>query len=164
MQPALIEEIVDIRRHPEPSKMMEPVSSVTIGDLHGNALKLLYFLIREGVLSLADPNQYAAFVEIYCKSIDEITIQDIKAMRSIVNKSSVNNKIKVCLIGDEFADRGSNDYFTLLLLQRLNEGQVKLEITISNHGFEFIYAYESADFLTANHSRLCLLNQDQSMH
>ncbi|MBX9585837.1 MAG: hypothetical protein K2X50_01135 [Gammaproteobacteria bacterium] len=147
MQPVLIEEVVDLRDHPEPSKMVEAVSSVTIGDLHGNALKLLYFLIREGVLSLADPNQYAEFVEIYCKSIDEITIQDIKAMRSIVKKSSVNNTIKVCLIGDEFADRGSNDYFTLLLLKRLHEARVKLEINISNHGLEFIYAYESGDFL-----------------
>ena len=149
MQPILIEEIADLRQHPEPSKMVEAVSSVTIGDLHGNALKLLYFLIREGVLSLADLNHYTEFVETYYKSLDEITIKDIETMRSIVKKSSVNNKIKVCLIGDEFADRGSNDYFTILLLQRLHTGRVNLEINISNHGLDFIYAYESGDFLNS---------------
>lgn len=149
MRPVLIEEIVDLRHCPEPSIMTEAVSSVTIGDLHGNSLKLLYFLIREGVLSLAGPQQYTDYVKIYCKNIDELTIQDIEVMRSFVENSVVTNKIKVCLIGDEFADRGSNDYFTLLLLQRLHEGGVQFEINISNHGLEFIYAYESEDFLNS---------------
>jgi hypothetical protein len=149
MQPILIEENVDLRQYPDLSERVGAVSSVTLGDLHGNALKLLYFLIREGVLSLAEKNQYADFLDIYSKNVDELSLEDIKAMRSIVKTSSVNNKIKVCLIGDELADRGSNDYFTILLLEKLHEARVNLEINISNHGLEFIYAVESGDFLNS---------------
>ena len=148
MQPILVEETVDLRQHPDLSKQ-ERVSSVTLGDLHGNALKLLYFLIREGILTLANSKQYDYFAEVYCKSVEELTVNELTTVQSIVNMSSVNNKIKICLIGDELADRGSNDYFTILLLEKLHTAGVNLEICLSNHGVEFINAYESGDFINS---------------
>jgi hypothetical protein len=53
-----------------------------------------------------------------------------------------NKKTSVRLIGDELADRGNNDYFTLKILQKLHERGVGLEILLSNHSAEFIKAYE----------------------
>jgi hypothetical protein len=52
----------------------------------------------------------------------------------------------VRLIGDEFSDRGSNDYYTLLLLERIGQLGIKFEFILSNHGFEFIESYERGDF------------------
>lgn len=46
------------------------------------------------------------------------------------------------LLGDELADRGNNDYFTLKILQKLHEHKIPVEILISNHSIEFIEAYE----------------------
>lgn len=57
-----------------------------------------------------------------------------------------DNTTLVRLIGDEFADRGNNDYFTLRLLNFLHENGVRVHTTISNHSNEFISAYESKDF------------------
>lgn len=148
MQPILVEETVDLRQHPDLSKK-ERVHSVTLGDLHGNSLKLFYFLIREGILTLTNPKQYDYFAEVYCKGIDELTVNELTTVQSIVNMSSVYTKIKVCLIGDELADRGSNDYFTILLLEKLHAAGVNLEICLSNHGVEFINAYESGDFINS---------------
>ncbi|MGL6029253.1 MAG: Dot/Icm T4SS effector Wip [Legionella sp.] len=54
----------------------------------------------------------------------------------------VDKKALVRLIGDELADRGSNDYFTLRVLGLLKSAGVVVHVTISNHSNEFITAYE----------------------
>jgi hypothetical protein len=46
------------------------------------------------------------------------------------------------LIGDEVGDRGSNDYFTIVLLDFLKRNDVSVTKLISNHGHEFVSAYE----------------------
>lgn len=82
--------------------------------------------------------------------LSEIEInQQIKSHREIFNdfmgKIEVTNKDSslVRLIGDELADRGSNDYYTLRLLQFLKINNVQLSILISNHGKVFITEYEA---------------------
>ena len=52
-------------------------------------------------------------------------------------------KTLVRLIGDELADRGSNDWITLLLMQYLSRERVEVVILISNHSQEFVSALES---------------------
>ena len=114
---------------------------ITIGDLHGNALKLLYMLVRHGVLDV-NQEDYGKFVEIYKKGAASLTREDIENITRIVNSAVVLSKPMIRLIGDELADRGSNDYFTLLLLKKLHEDDVPFEALFSNHGAEFLAAYE----------------------
>lgn len=53
-----------------------------------------------------------------------------------------NNSVAIRLLGDEVADRGACDYFTLVFLQLLQCHHVNLTILLSNHGIEFVAAYE----------------------
>lgn len=52
-----------------------------------------------------------------------------------------NTTTLVRLIGDDLGDRGSNDYFTLKLLEFLQQNQVKESTLISNHGIEFVRSW-----------------------
>lgn len=117
---------------------------VTIGDLHGNALKLLYFLVRENIFEISS-KAYQDLVAIYYKDVSAITSKDLDEWNRLlggvsVTTSSLNRLIR--LIGDELADRGANDYFVLKLFEKLANNAVPFEIIISNHGFEFLSVYE----------------------
>jgi hypothetical protein len=219
----VIQKTVDIYQYP---KEFEGNSgSVTIGDLHGNAVKLLHFALRHNVVKFKDdvtnPEQrFASFVDLYDKmgaaveaikdgestiksqqahmerhqkKLDrhteltakaERTPEEDKELASINpeqlkgfiagNKQQIDEarqkiddskkilpglvdefhqflgqievkdkKAVVRLIGDELADRGSNDYFTLRFLELLSDNGVKVNITISNHSNEFVTAYEN---------------------
>jgi len=115
----------------------------TLGDLHGNALKLLYFLIRYGVFKM-DRTDYEAFIKIYEKLADELKNSDLDNFNSILSKITVNiDSPKVCLVGDVLADRGSNDYFTLKILGKLTYVKEKdIEILFSNHDYVFLRELE----------------------
>ena len=117
---------------------------LTIGDLHGNALKLLYFLVRESIFEIT-PEAYQDLVAIYYKDLSEITRNDLdewcRLLRGVSAKETSSNRL-IRLIGDELADRGANDYFVLKLLEKLGNSAIPYEIIISNHGFEFLSVYE----------------------
>lgn len=73
---------IDIRRYPNPAKIVPAQAEVTLGDLHGNALKLLHFLLMEGVVrfkdSVVNPAVvYQQFVEDY----DAIATQELLSRR-----------------------------------------------------------------------------------
>lgn len=53
-----------------------------------------------------------------------------------------DNQTLIRLLGDEIADRGNCDYFTIRILNLLRRNHCPLNILISNHGSEFIYAFE----------------------
>ena len=61
-----------------------------------------------------------------------------------------NNQMGIRIISDELADRGSNDYFTLKIFEKLHNNQVPFEIQLSNHGIEFIDAYETEHYIANN--------------
>ena len=219
----LIQQNVDIYQYPE--TFDDSLTSVTIGDLHGNAVKLVYFLLRQNVIKFKDnvnnpAEAYRQFVELYERS-DEITRNytetssditrrqtSINSFKKLIDRYQIlfdkgdrteaenselsklnkedltrhqnkaqeekeqfealldiekeklltivpefntfidqleikNKNILVRLIGDELADRGSNDYFTLCVLGLLKDNGVNVNITISNHSNEFIVAYEN---------------------
>lgn len=117
-------------------------NELTIGDLHGNALKLLYFLVRQNVITI-DPDDYAQFVRIYKLSPDAISQEDLAKFDHIVAALKANPVGTVRFIGDEFCDRGSNDYFTLRIFQKLHELCVPYEILTSNHSMELILLAEA---------------------
>lgn len=67
---------VDIYQHPDTITVHEENSQLTIGDLHGNAIKFIYFLIKEGILQLKEKDDYCRLVAIYNKlpaTHDQIT-------------------------------------------------------------------------------------------
>ncbi|WP_367608165.1 Dot/Icm T4SS effector Wip [Legionella sp. W05-934-2] len=141
--PTLIKEQVDIYQLPKvDDTYSKDNSEVTIGDLHGNAMKLMFMLVKHGAVKGISNGDYQKLVEIYSKSYDKLTQQDLKEFNQLLDKLTFNPAIGIRLIGDELADRGSNDYFTLKILQKLRQNNVPVEITISNHSVEFVEACE----------------------
>lgn len=200
----VINDLTNIYEYPREFKTHS--GSITLGDLHGNPLKLLHILFRHGIIefneSVSDPSKYYQELvstyersgkitdclgdtkawlrmfgealqalqamevrdlsqeQVFQKTIQE-AIQDKQQLETLheenlqalidslnfFNKFIDQLKIKdrsvlIRLIGDEVADRGANDYFTLQLLAFLDKNSVNQTKLISNHGCEFISAYE----------------------
>jgi hypothetical protein len=140
MTNTLIKETVNIHAYPKTTPVVEG-SQITIGDLHGNALKFLFFLIKHEIVS-CDEKQYTSFKEIYQKDTNDLTPEELSSMKTICEQLIVKNKHKICLLGDELADRGQNDYFMLLLFAKLHKESVPMDILLSNHGYTFIESLE----------------------
>jgi hypothetical protein len=142
---ALIEENrVDIYQHPTPNPTAQEnvEEEITIGDLHANAIKLLYMLVRHGIASNIDETDYETLVTIYRKNQHDLVAEDLTTFNKLLLKIEFSTHIKVRLIGDEVADRGQNDFFIFKILEKLTKARVPIEILLSNHGLEFIEAYE----------------------
>lgn len=145
----LVNERVNIHYYPNLTPVDE-VSQITIGDLHGNALKFLFFLIKHEIVA-CDEEHYISFKEIYQKEANKLTLEDITSMETICEQLIVKNKHKICLIGDELADRGENDYFMLLLFAKLGKESVSIDILLSNHGYTFIECLEKGEKFDSNY-------------
>ncbi|MDI9818309.1 MULTISPECIES: Dot/Icm T4SS effector Wip [unclassified Legionella] len=128
-----------------PLAIESPCTHISLGDLHGNALKLIYILIEERILQFSS-GQYDKLRDIYNTPVEGLSVEKISCFRTIINKAKVDNTKAITLIGDELADRGQNDYFTLFVLKKLYEADVNIEIMLSNHSTEFIKDYERACF------------------
>ncbi|MHB1949827.1 MAG: Dot/Icm T4SS effector Wip [Gammaproteobacteria bacterium] len=127
------------KSHPADSK-----NQLTIGDLHGNALKLIYFLVRQNIIIL-DPKVYPELVRIYKLPTESITKADLDSFDNIIATITAQPVGSVRLIGDELCDRGNNDYFTLKILERIGELKIPVEILVSNHSNDFMDQYETQD-------------------
>lgn len=226
MTQSVISKSIDIYHYPK--EFEGNLGSVTLGDLHGNSVKLLHYLLRHDVVKFKDSvvnpaESYDQFVVLYTKmsiivdkiiaitprvnsatsaikrydqqinlyeallkkgknrtqeeeeKFQEINIDKLRTWRAeqstklqdaeeIMNQAKADLKkldvvnqcnrlveqlevkdkdVLVRLIGDELADRGPCDYFTLKILEFLGENNVNVDITVSNHSFEFIAAYEN---------------------
>jgi len=148
--PALFRE-ADLDRLP--TRNTDNSAHVSLGDIHGNALKLIYVMIEEGVMELSDDvdgmtaaMKYDALRDIYKKPVKQLDEKDLALFQKIINGTTVHKEKAVTLIGDELADRGNNDYFTLLVLQKLKIADVNIDIMLSNHSVEFIRDYEKTIF------------------
>jgi hypothetical protein len=129
-----------------------PRTEMTLGDLHGNAIKLLYSLTRHGVITNMTPIHYASLVRIYRLSADQLTRRDIACFNEIIRGLKFNKSCLIRLLGDDLADRGSNDYFTLRIIEKLIDEKVPIEILLSNHSIDFIYAYENVKKVEERHT------------
>lgn len=136
----LVEEEVDIYQIPSVD-FRHSEGQITIGDLHGNAIKLLFTLVKEGILKHFSAEDYQTLVTIYLTPPKDLTRENIKEFNDILAKMEFENKTMLRLIGDELADRGMNDYFTLKILQKLHQHHVPTEIILSNHGIEYVNNY-----------------------
>jgi hypothetical protein len=119
-------------------------NNYTLPDLHGNTLKLLNALVATGLISIA-PHDYKKFRMCYYKTKE--TPELLADIRQIIsNLSTLKKRVTLRLIGDEFSDRGQNDYYTLLLLEKIIQSGIQCEFILSNHGFEFIEGYEKLTY------------------
>src|SRR5262245_54716215 len=129
-----IEELVDIYVYPKKDRHHLVCSGcqITLGDLHGNAMKLLYSLVRHGYIN-AIKDDYNAFCKLYIKAPHTLTLNDINNFNALLDKMAMNPQAQGCLvrlIGDVLADRGSNDYFTLKILEKLCKNNIEVEILL----------------------------------
>jgi len=134
---------VNIYTYPKLVIHAKQATQIVLGDLHANAIKLVYSLILHGVVEIAE-DDYARLVEIYQCAVDELSDGDLSDFNMIINKMSVKTTThnSLLFLGDELADRGQNDWFILKILHRLHHAGIKFDILLSNHGFEFISAHE----------------------
>ena len=117
-----------------PVKILDSTNqALAIGDLHGNAMKGIYFLILYGVMTLKEPKDYNSLWSIYNTKTDELQSEQLTQFQTILTNASVKLPKLITFIGDELADRGNNDWFTLLLMQTLHEKNVPYQIQLSNH-------------------------------
>lgn len=128
---------------------MELSNQVTIGDMHGNGLKFLYFLSFLGVFrNNSDFREfYSNFMQSYAINFHEeeyaplarlhLSLFELGLKRFSINKSVPFIRI----IGDELNDRGQNDWYTLLLIEKLSLSDVKFEILLSNHSIEALACF-----------------------
>lgn len=141
----LINEKVDIYTFPDSIDNENKANEITIGDLHGNAMKLLFMLVKLGIATIIDKTDYQKLVETYKTPVNLLKKGNLDEFNSILANMKFHTKSKLRLLGDELADRGNNDYFTLKILEKLNTAGVPVEIILSNHSVEFIEAYEKQD-------------------
>src|SRR3990170_6871307 len=126
---------VTITKYPESISSNPNGSTVTFGDMHGNTMKLLWNLIQEGVIKIGS-QEFDQMWKAYREN-------DVETFISLIDRIDVvRPDLKVRLIGDVFADRGQNDYFTLKVLEKLHQGGVKPEIIYSNHDIWLLGDYK----------------------
>lgn len=137
---------VDLCRFPAPIRTHGATQEITIGDLHGNAMKLVYFLVREGVLRGIPPPEFARMCAIYHSTMSSSTTEFYDLLHRGGGAEIAPDHPTIRLLGDELADRGTNDELTLMVLDKLlSEGDAsKVQVLLSNHGFEF-YSYDQDD-------------------
>lgn len=116
-------------------------TEITLGDLHGNAQKLMYFLVKNNMAGISE-RDYGQFVKIYKTSPDQLTARDILIFNRIISSLNFSKKYKLRILGDDLSDRGMNDYYTLKIFQAMDEASVDFEIVLSNHNKFFIDAFE----------------------
>lgn len=145
MAKTFVEEEVNIDLHPRSyagaiEDNMDGVEEITSGDLHANAVRLLYFLVRHGVCQI-ETADYDMLTMIY--QLPDTDAASLQSFKDIISRLQVvNRETLVRLIGDEVADRGQNDYFILKILEKLCQEGARVEILLSNHGVEFVEACE----------------------
>ena len=139
----LCEEEADLLKYPDLDQINSSIKqNIVFGDMHANALKFVNFLIRQSVLTMSKED-YTEIIKIYTIPVNELTKADLKRFNEILESTPINNKqLLITLLGDELADKGNNDYFTLKLLEKIAP-HLQFDIVLSNHGLEFINMYEN---------------------
>lgn len=149
-----VEEKVDIYKLPKINGYKSNKGAqITIGDIHGNAIKFLYVLARHGIAKNISDEDYNKLVVIYKTPVQSLKKNDLDEFNQILDKINFSGESTIRLIGDELADRGNNDYFTLKILEKLDKNNVKTEILLSNHSVEFINNYEKDINFKKHHLR-----------
>jgi len=140
---------VDLKKYPGVCE--QAAQECTTGDVHANALKLVHFLIYQGVMYF-DEARYERLVSLYhffsdndvyhYLNMDPIRTKDLQEkwalFKILMDSATFNPEVKVRIMGDDVADRGAVDLLTLYVLKCLDAANVPTEIMLSNHGLEFL--------------------------
>jgi hypothetical protein len=126
-----------------PTSFVDPPEGeyeLTYGDLQANFYFFLHVLVKHKIISIT-PEDYARLVDIV--GIDEetgkaeplkLTAEAVEAFNRIISGIVILHAPAVLrLIGDNLADRGVNDYFTIVLIRYLLNSGVNIEFLLSNH-------------------------------
>jgi hypothetical protein len=136
---------VDIRLYPsKPAQAPQESDVIVVGDLHGNALKLIYTLITEGVidLSLEHYDTFSVLYQYYDQHEQKrFSPQNYQTFVDIIQLIKVINFPRVLFLGDELCDRQVSDLLTLLIFEQLDKQKLNFEVMLSNHGLGFLSAY-----------------------
>jgi hypothetical protein len=150
-----------LREYPKKLITHEPNTVITSGDMHGNVMKYIWLLVKNEVLKLEKPEDFYSLWELYDKdwsyfsggydsphmgSMPKQEQQEaLASFREIIGRAEVNPSCRIRLLGDFIADRGKNDWMTLLVLEKLEEVGVRTEIVASNHDMFFLNEYYRGD-------------------
>ena len=126
----------------KPLLAKEPIAQISVGDMHGNAFKMIHFLCSSGMMQLT-PNDFKKLKNIYYKKFG-LTKEDFDSWKEILKRANFSTEITALFIGDILADRGRNDYLTLLIFQAMQEKKAPYKITLSNHDALFLSKYAKA--------------------
>jgi hypothetical protein len=151
---------IDINQYPQKnlSEKPHPGTYIIVGDLHGNAMKLIYILARHQFISI-DAEDYQELSLIYNQPIPDLKNPDFEnqkikfsknleryteILETAIHSSDPNQIGKLLLLGDILADRGNCDIYTIKLIILLickkdnnNLGFIKA-IIASNHDNVFL--------------------------
>lgn len=123
----------------------EHTKEVTVGDLHGNAIKLIHFLIQHEGMHMS-AKDYSALYQIYKKN--NLILKDLEIFQNILERTRFDSALPlVRLMGDVLSDRGSNDYLTLLVLKRMKHAHINYRIIFSNHDQVALEAFDKRGVL-----------------
>ena len=150
--PKIVELDTSLSEYPSCSDhfLNDAACEYTLPDLHGNALKLLNALIKAGIVTMSK-YQYEQFVDCYFKDPLDVKKKNLDDLIKAVSSIKKSKKIgKLRFIGDELCDRGSNDYYTLLVIKKCSQLGIPCEFVLSNHGLEFIQGYETGQYKPVN--------------
>lgn len=115
--------------------------SITIGDLHGNTLTLIMFLVRFGFIEFSSTEHYQRMRQIILGvcSDQPLTPVEYIEFRNLLYQCRIRNKFNIRvirLLGDIIGDRQSNDALTLAVIGFLlseNPASYAIHILFSNH-------------------------------
>lgn len=133
-----------LKQRPEDSRFTEN----TIGDLHANVITFIFTLKEIGLLPNFSQYFYNILFDTYYRGFAGLDINELndklKLFEFIIDQMhfDLSKKMKLRLIGDELCDRGTCDWFILLLIEKLSKEGVDFEILISNHSMEFLSCFE----------------------
>lgn len=152
-----------------PTKISDDFSrQVTIGDLHANSLRLLHFLVKEGVFLLEKQayQHYSLLYEHGCTVGKYLSVRASQSIyskfRTLIANANLNPKAQhqqdfvIRLIGDELGDRGLNDFLILDIFKKFKHSGIELETIFSNHAYEFILMMEKSTNVAAYDVRYLL--------
>lgn len=127
----------NLKHHPQHINIVDNSIVLAAGDMHGNAMKLIYFLIKEGVLQLEnEAEDYEHLRLIYLTPVEQLTTIDLAKFKAILNNATLQYPKQLILLGDEMADRGMNDWYILQILDKLDP--LPFDLCLSNHSSIFL--------------------------
>lgn len=137
---------LSLYEYPTDDARLLPNHCATLGDMHGNALKMFHLLCYHGCVE-NDRHEltrlYYEFADLYEKDVDTFDEKCVEQASALVDQLMFRTDCSLRFIGDLLADRGQNDFLTILLFKRMHVCGMPYTIMLSNHDAEFFYALET---------------------